>query len=110
MNDCLSSMIGVLPHPSYIRSEHESGSSGEMRQGKQLSKKLALIQQLRFELPPTFTRQYICDKLGGFISPKTLSNLDSRGEGPASRIALGRRISYERDDFLDWLENRLQNR
>lgn len=109
MNDYHPPMIGGHRHPSDIRENYSSENISITRSGRQLSKKLALIRQLRLELPATFTRQYICEKLGGLISPKTLSNLDSKGEGPMSKVALGRRVSYERDDFLDWLEKRVKN-
>lgn len=69
----------------------------------------SLIERLRDELPPTFTRQFVCEKLGGLITPKTLANLDSLREGPGGRIRVGKKIGYQRDDFLDWLERRIQN-
>lgn len=68
-----------------------------------------LIEKLRNELPPTFTRQFVCEKLGGILTPKTLANLDSLCEGPASRIRIGKKIGYERDDFLTWFEKRIKN-
>lgn len=72
----------------------------------QLSK---VIEELRNELPITFTRQYICERLGGLLTPKTLSNLDALQQGPPGKITLGNRVAYERDDFLEWLEKRVKN-
>lgn len=79
--------------------------------GLQRSQKSSgLLERLREELPPTFSRQYVCSKLGGLMTPKTLSNLDAKGEGPSARIFIGRHVGYVREDFLDWLEKRLKNR
>lgn len=43
---------------------------------------------------------------GGVIHPKSLENLDSRGEGPRNRIRTGKKISYYVEEFITWLENR----
>lgn len=42
---------------------------------------------------------------GGTISPGTMANLDSKGEGPF-RIKIGPRIVYPIDSLLQWLEKR----
>lgn len=60
---------------------------------------------LRQELPPIFTRQVVCQHLGGLLSAATLANLDSAGQGPP-RITLGKKVAYARDDFLNWLVGR----
>lgn len=42
---------------------------------------------------------------GGLIKPKTMANLDSRGEGPPS-ITLGRKVAYKTSAYVAWLESR----
>ena len=42
---------------------------------------------------------------GGLISPKTMANLDSKGEGPPS-IRLCRKIGYPVDSLITWLTDR----
>ena len=67
-----------------------------------------LIDRLRSALPPTFTRKYICERLGGYLTPGTLANLDSqeKSKGPGG-IRAGKTVLYERERFLAWLERRL---
>jgi predicted DNA-binding transcriptional regulator AlpA len=44
---------------------------------------------------------------GGLLAPGTLANLDSRGEGPARKMRLGkRRVGYPVADFVEWLRTR----
>lgn len=43
---------------------------------------------------------------GGLISPKTMANLDSLGEGPEGRVRIGKKIGYLLDIFIRWLESR----
>jgi predicted DNA-binding transcriptional regulator AlpA len=43
--------------------------------------------------------------LGGVISPKTLANYDSLGEGPR-RMRVGRKVVYKTEDLLEWLAKR----
>lgn len=69
----------------------------------------AIISGLRKELPPAFTRKYVCAHLGGLVTAKALANLDARNQGPREKVIFGKKIGYERDDFLDWLEKRLRN-
>lgn len=43
---------------------------------------------------------------GGIISPPYIANLDSKGEGPAERIRVGRKIAYPVDALVNWLKGR----
>lgn len=43
---------------------------------------------------------------GGVIKPKTMSNLDSTGNGPKMRVIIGGRVAYPIDSLLEWLESR----
>jgi hypothetical protein len=55
---------------------------------------------------PFVARGEVSRFTGGIINPKTLANLDSRGEGPAGRIRVGRKIAYPVQAFIEWLEKR----
>lgn len=67
----------------------------------------ARIEELRNNLPKFFTRQTISREFGGMLSPKALATLDSNKEGPDVRVTIGKRVGYERESFLRWLENRM---
>ena len=103
----MSPMIGGFPHPCDLKSAYQQESVSPKNGEPNQAQKLRLLQQLRMELPATFSRQFIASRLGGLISAKTLSNLDAKNEGPANKITMGRRVAYEMDAFLDWLEKRL---
>lgn len=45
---------------------------------------------------------------GGILHPRTLANLDSRGEGPQGRIRLGRKIAYSVPELLAWMTARAE--
>jgi len=60
------------------------------------------------KLPPVIARKEIRKYLGGIISPKTLANLDSLGEGPP-RIKIGRTVGYPTVELLLWLDDRQAN-
>lgn len=62
-----------------------------------------LIEKLRETLPLAFGRTEIERLLPGVISSKTLANYSSMGNGPNS-YRLGRKVIYEKEDFLNWLE------
>ncbi len=40
---------------------------------------------------------------GGGISPKTLANADSKGNGPTGRFFIGRRVCYPVASLVEWL-------
>lgn len=67
----------------------------------------SLINELRKLLPPIFTRQTASKAMGGLFSPKTLSNLDAAGKGPASKQHIGKKAVYFKEDFLSWLQEKL---
>ena len=43
---------------------------------------------------------------GGLISPGTVANADSQGEGPEGAIRMGRNVGYPVKPFIAWLEKR----
>lgn len=61
------------------------------------------------ELPPVFTRQTASKSVGGLISAKTFSNLDSLSQGPPVKVQMGSRVGYERDTFMQWLKARIRS-
>lgn len=65
-----------------------------------------IIGNLREKLPVAFGRTEVEKLLPGFISSKTLANLSSYGEGPRS-YHHGRKVVYEKEDFLNWLSKRM---
>lgn len=60
------------------------------------------IEDLRNSLPPLFTRETACKMTGGIFSPRTLSNFDAAGNGPKHKVRMGRRVVYEKEDFIAW--------
>jgi hypothetical protein len=67
---------------------------------------MALFLESVGTLPPVIARHQVGKLTGGAISPKTLANLDSKGEGPATRLKLGRIVAYPTPVLLEWLESR----
>jgi hypothetical protein len=63
-----------------------------------------ILDSLRRELPPTFTRATAVKMMGGLFTAGTLANLDCHGKGPGGSL-IGR---YERESFIAWLERRMQ--
>lgn len=42
------------------------------------------------------------------ISPRSMANLDSQGNGPAGRIYVGRVSGYPRECLVDWMLQRVR--
>lgn len=66
-----------------------------------------LIDRLRSELPPVFTRRTASKMTGGYLAPGTLANLDSKDEGPGG-VLVGKSTLYERESFLEWFQRRIE--
>jgi predicted DNA-binding transcriptional regulator AlpA len=64
-----------------------------------LSALLGTLPPFVFRTTPRFR------ELTGF-SPRSIANLDSKGEGPPERIMIGRSVAYPRESFVKWLETR----
>lgn len=60
-------------------------------------------------LPPVFTRETASQSMGGIFSAKTLSNLDANNAGPRIKIKIGKKVAYEKNDFIMWLRNKLSS-
>ena len=67
----------------------------------------SIIEDLRKELPPIFTRQTASKMIGGIFSAKTLSNFDAAGTGPGVKQHIGKKAVYGKEDFLTWLQEKL---
>jgi len=74
-----------------------------------MTDKTVLIEALRRDLPPIFSRRVAAEHLGGVIARGTLANLDSEGVGPGGYKGL-KGVVYERESFLLWLGDWLSRR
>lgn len=67
--------------------------------------KAEIMKKIRAELPAAFARSEVPKLIPG-ISKGALANADCLGAGPAGRFKVGRRVYYERDAFIEWLQSR----
>lgn len=47
---------------------------------------------------------------GGALNPRTMANMDSRGEGPKGAFRLGRKVVYRVEELIRWMEKRAEQR
>lgn len=74
----------------------------------QLELAKAFKKQLTELNPPIISRQEAAKLTGGFLSVGTLANLDSKGEGPAGKVVMGKiKVGYVTEKFAEWFLNRL---
>lgn len=66
-----------------------------------------LLEKLRAVLPNELSRKDIAKYFKKWISSKYLANLDSKKEGPKAYRVGERKIIYDTDDFLNWLDKRI---
>ena len=59
-------------------------------------------QLLLSKLPPTIARKDVERQLGGIITPKTLANADSSGDGPLGAYQVGRNVVYPTESLVNW--------
>ena len=57
---------------------------------------------------PFVERQHTSDFSGGILHPRTLANLDAKGEGPAKRIRIGQKVAYPVTELVRWMEDRAE--
>jgi len=67
----------------------------------------SLLETLREKLPPVFSRRCVERITGGLLTACNLTKLDSNGLGPNS-FKMGRKVGYEKESFLKWLEPRIK--
>lgn len=65
----------------------------------------SIVMKIGQSLPPIFTRDVAVKSLGGLLRAKTLANIDNQGHGPLSKVRIGKKVIYEREEFLNWLIN-----
>lgn len=75
-----------------------------------MKKEHPVISSLRDSLPAIFTRDDAARRLGGLLSAKTLANMDAHGIGPTLKQRIGKKVAYERESFLTWVESRFNDR
>jgi hypothetical protein len=54
---------------------------------------------------PIVARSEVARFTGGLLHPRTLANLDAKGEGPP-RVYFGRKAAYLRDGLIEWMRGR----
>jgi hypothetical protein len=66
----------------------------------------SIFASLRDKWPSTIVfRGKVNEFSGGVLNPRTLANLDSKGEGPKGRIRInGKRIAYTVESLIAFLE------
>jgi hypothetical protein len=64
-----------------------------------------MFESLELELKPIVTRKQACEMIGGVFTPETLRNMDCKNIGPASKRKIGKKVCYEKNDFIHWLRN-----
>lgn len=57
---------------------------------------------------PVVARSEVKIFTGGLLGPRTIANLDSKGQGPGQKIKLGRNVAYRKDQLIAWLLGRLE--
>ena len=76
---------------------------------KSKQKELDLSHLLKKWPSSIVAREKISDFTGGLISPGRIANLDSYGLGPAGKVRIGRKICYECEQLVKWLESRAKH-
>lgn len=57
---------------------------------------------------PMVARSEVARMTGGVLHPRTMANLDAKGEGPGKYI-IGGRVFYEVDQLVKWMEGRARS-
>lgn len=69
----------------------------------------ALLEKLDASWPSAAVARHELQRFsGGLLHPRTVANLDSRGEGPRPRFNCGRIVAYDKAGLLQWLGSRLE--
>ena len=68
-----------------------------------------LVEKMKRSWPSPFVARLEVGRFsGGLLHPRTMANLDAKGEGP-QKITLGtRNVAYERDSLIDWMMLRMK--
>jgi phage terminase Nu1 subunit (DNA packaging protein) len=57
---------------------------------------------------PYVSRDKVAELTGGILHPRTMANLDCKGQGPPGRIRIGRKVAYDVDALCKWLASRAE--
>lgn len=57
---------------------------------------------------PIVARHEVSKFSGGAIHPRTIANMDSRGEGPKGRFRIGKKVCYPVESLVEWLKSRAE--
>lgn len=57
---------------------------------------------------PFVSRQKVGEFSGGLLNPRTLANMDHKGEGPKGRVRMGRAVAYPVKELVEWMEERAE--
>ncbi len=64
--------------------------------------------ELAKSLPAIIPRKSVAKLTGGIYSRGYMANLDAKNLGPSSKMRIGKSICYERQNFIAWLRQRLE--
>jgi hypothetical protein len=62
-----------------------------------------VFHKLELSMPEIFTREEASRLTGRLVTPNTLRNLDSTKKGPSGSFKAGKKVMYEKTQFLNWL-------
>lgn len=71
------------------------------------AKREQVLAAITDELPPVVFRNWHRWKDVLPMSPRTVANEDSRGEGPKEKVFVGRNAGYPRAAFVEYLRKRI---
>lgn len=70
---------------------------------------MTIAQRLIESWPsPLVARTEVGAFSGGVLHPRTMANIDAKGQGPAGKVLIGGKVAYDRDSLALWVESRLQ--
>ena len=55
---------------------------------------------------PYVERHHVGLFSGGILHPRTMANLDAKGQGPSKRIKIGNKVAYPVEELVTWMESR----
>ena len=56
---------------------------------------------------PVVARTEVATFSGGLLHPRTMANLDSKGEGPEETVTYGRKRAYVKRSLVAWMRRRM---
>ena len=66
------------------------------------------LAAIEAELPPIVFRNWPKWKVVLPFAPRTTANEDSRGEGPAEKVFIGRNCGYPKEAFMEYLRQKMR--